>query len=89
MKVTNNPLSQASLNNQTAKVSSDKLNEIPAIKSALVNKVDNFLDINNKIASSSDVDMEKVNRVRELITQGNLTLDLDALSDAILEMHRR
>lgn len=98
MKVTNNPMAQTALNGQATKVASDKTADVSAAKTdngnsspvkAFANKADNFFDINNKLSSASDVDMEKVNQVRELIAEGNLSLDLDVLSDAILEMHRR
>ncbi|WDE08440.1 flagellar biosynthesis anti-sigma factor FlgM [Thalassomonas viridans] len=91
-------MAQAGLNSQTTKVAGDKAAAVSAVKNsgetsasvkAFAEKADNFFDINNKLSSASDVDMEKVNQVRELIAQGNLSLDLDVLSDAILEMHRR
>ncbi|QXB56343.1 flagellar biosynthesis anti-sigma factor FlgM [Aeromonas sp. FDAARGOS 1415] len=43
----------------------------------------------SELASTSDVDMEKVNRIRQAISEGRLELDMDALSQAILDMHRR
>ncbi|MDP5292393.1 flagellar biosynthesis anti-sigma factor FlgM [Oceanimonas sp. CHS3-5] len=36
-----------------------------------------------------EVDMEKVARLRQAIANDELPLDLDALSQAILELHRR
>ncbi|MDH0305777.1 flagellar biosynthesis anti-sigma factor FlgM [Aeromonas caviae] len=42
-----------------------------------------------ELASTSDVDMEKVNQIRQAISEGRLELDMDALSQAILDMHRR
>jgi negative regulator of flagellin synthesis FlgM len=33
--------------------------------------------------------MEKVNQIRQAISEGRLELDMDALSQAILDMHRR
>ncbi|WP_281560380.1 flagellar biosynthesis anti-sigma factor FlgM [Thalassomonas sp. RHCl1] len=88
MKIVNNPLVSAGLNSQTSKPVGKESKESAPVPERTT-KVDNFLDINNQLASSSDVDMEKVNQVRELIAEGNLTLDVDVLSDAILEMHRR
>jgi len=90
-------MAQAGLNTQTLNTA-EKSAGVGAVKTAgenatqvktFANKGDNFFDINNKLSSASDVDMEKVNQVRELIAQGNLSLDLDVLSDAILDMHRR
>ena len=40
-----------------------------------------------ELASTSDV--EKVNQIRQAISEGRLELDMDALSQAILDMHRR
>ena len=42
-----------------------------------------------QLASTSDVDMTKVNQIRQAISEGKLELDMDALSQAILDMHRR
>uniref|UniRef100_UPI003B9F917B flagellar biosynthesis anti-sigma factor FlgM n=1 Tax=Aeromonas jandaei TaxID=650 RepID=UPI003B9F917B len=42
-----------------------------------------------QLATTSDVDMEKVNRIRQAISEGKLELDMDALGQAILDMHRR
>ncbi|MGP7733792.1 MULTISPECIES: flagellar biosynthesis anti-sigma factor FlgM [Oceanimonas] len=36
-----------------------------------------------------EVDMDKVTRLRQAIANGELPLDLDALSEAVLELHRR
>ncbi|MGY3894368.1 flagellar biosynthesis anti-sigma factor FlgM [Aeromonas enterica] len=43
----------------------------------------------SQLATTSDVDMEKVNQIRQAISDGKLELDMDALSQAILDMHRR
>ncbi|WP_440875232.1 flagellar biosynthesis anti-sigma factor FlgM [Thalassotalea sp. PLHSN55] len=51
--------------------------------------VDNYIDINSKLAATSDVDLAKVNEIRDQLKAGTLTLDIDKLSDAILAMHRR
>lgn len=42
-----------------------------------------------ELATTSDVDMDKVNRIRQAISEGKLELDMDALGRAILDMHRR
>ncbi|MGL5813087.1 flagellar biosynthesis anti-sigma factor FlgM [Aeromonas sp.] len=42
-----------------------------------------------ELASTPDVDMEKVNQIRQAISEGKLELDMDALGQAILDMHRR
>lgn len=40
------------------------------------------------LTSTSDVDMQKVEQIRAAIAEGRLELDLDALSQAIVELHR-
>lgn len=42
-----------------------------------------------ELASTPDVDMAKVEQIRQAIGEGRLTLDLAALSQAILDLHRR
>ncbi|MGN5184644.1 flagellar biosynthesis anti-sigma factor FlgM [Aeromonas veronii] len=42
-----------------------------------------------ELATTSDVDMDKVNRIRRPSAKGKLELDMDALGQAILDMHRR
>ncbi len=41
-----------------------------------------------ELATTSDVDMEKVQQLQQAIANGELVLDTQALSEAILEMHR-
>jgi negative regulator of flagellin synthesis FlgM len=41
-----------------------------------------------ELATTSDVDMEKVQQLQQSIANGELKLDTQALSEAILEMHR-
>jgi len=41
-----------------------------------------------ELATTSDVDMEKVQQLQQAIANGELVLDTKALSEAILEMHR-
>lgn len=43
----------------------------------------------SQLATTSDVDMDKVNEIRKAIGEGKLEIDLDALGQAILDMHRR
>ncbi|MGL5463712.1 MAG: flagellar biosynthesis anti-sigma factor FlgM [Aeromonas veronii] len=43
----------------------------------------------SQLATTSDVDMDKVNEIRKAISEGKLEIDLDALGQAILDMHRR
>lgn len=41
------------------------------------------------LKSTPDVDMNKVNQIRQAISEGRLELDMDALGQAILDIHRR
>jgi negative regulator of flagellin synthesis FlgM len=41
------------------------------------------------LAQSSDVDMDKVNKIRQAISDGQLSLDPEKLAEAVLDMHRR
>lgn len=41
------------------------------------------------LANLPDVDMDKVAAIRQAIADGQLSLDTEALSSAILDMHRR
>lgn len=43
----------------------------------------------NRLAQSSEIDLTKVAAVRDAIASGRLTLDMDRLAEAVLEMHRR
>lgn len=41
-----------------------------------------------QLASLPEVDMDKVTALRQAIAEGNLPLDMDALSQAIIDLHR-
>lgn len=40
------------------------------------------------LAETSDTDMSKVDSIRQAISDGSISVDLDVLSQAIVEMHR-
>ena len=40
------------------------------------------------LTSASDIDMDKVSAIRPALADGRLPLDMDALGNAIMEMHR-
>lgn len=88
MKITNSPIRQAITAAGTAKATESKLTKTAPVKTESTAKADNFVSI-NKPDASSDVDMNKVNEISALLADGKLELDLDILSDAIMEMHRR
>jgi len=59
-------------------------------KAPKINKhEDSFVSINSKVTPTSDIDMDKVNQVSALLAEGKLSLDLDVLTNSIVEMHRR
>jgi len=89
MKITNIPIRQTMTTANSTKVVESKPTSTPAVQADASAKSDNFVSINSKLASSSDIDMDKVNEISALLADGKLNLDLDILSDAIVEMHRR
>ncbi len=88
MKITNIPIRQTIAATNTAKTAESKLTKTAPAQNENTAKADNFVNI-SKLDTSSDIDMDKVNEVSALLADGKLELDLDVLSDAILEMHRR
>lgn len=44
-------------------------------------------DLNEQLDSADDVDWDKVSEIKNALAQGSLSIDLDALSQAIVEMH--
>lgn len=46
------------------------------------------MNISDALDKASDVDMSRVNELRQTLTQGRLVLDPDKLADAILSTHR-
>ncbi len=44
--------------------------------------------LSDDLDAASDIDWNKVNDVKNALANGNLTVDLDSLSQAILDMHR-
>ncbi len=49
----------------------------------------NYIELNNKIAATSDIDLAKVNEIRDQLKNGDLKLDIEKLSEAIIAMHRK
>ncbi len=90
MKISNTPIRQTitapTQTESTAKAAESKLTKSTQAESTA--PADNFVSI-KKHAASSDIDMNKVNEISALLADGKLELDLDILSDAILEMHRQ
>lgn len=45
--------------------------------------------LRQNLQAVSDVDVNKVNQVREAIARGELSLDPDVLAEAVMDMHGR
>lgn len=41
------------------------------------------------LAASGEVDLDKVNQIRQAISEGRLSLDPEKLAEALLALHRR
>lgn len=60
-----------------------------ALTTQLSGQVRELSQAKKMLANLSDVDMDKVAAIRQAIADGQLALDTEALSNAILDMHRR
>lgn len=45
--------------------------------------------LRQNLQAASEVDIDKVNQVREAIARGELSLDPDVLAEAVMDMHGR
>ena len=87
-KITNN-----TFNNMHKHISKDKenLGKVSLIKSG---SKDNVVDLNDtktmasSLAKSAPIDADKVSKIKEAILAGNYPLDLDKLSDALMQAYR-
>lgn len=43
--------------------------------------------LDEQLKTADDIDWDKVSQVKDALSQGTLSIDLDALSQAIVEMH--
>ena len=87
-KITNSIIN---LENKTSKNSAKANNS--------VNKVDNYVsgnsadikienkDVINNLASSAPIDNDRVSSIKKAIASGNYPLDLDKISDALMEAY--
>lgn len=57
--------------------------------SAAATAAPGLAQVAGRLAAASEVDLAKVGAVRDAIAAGRLTLDMDRLADAVLELHRR
>ncbi len=90
MKITRteSPLIPASRTSEKSPLSPAPSPSRPASTPDLSQEVKGMAKAIQLLATSSDVDMKKVEQIRTAIAEGRLELDLDALSQAIVELHR-
>ena len=87
-KITNN-----TFNNMHKHISKDKenLGKISVVKS---DSKDNVIDLKDtklmasNLAKSVPIDADKVSKIKEAISAGNYPLDLDKVSDALMQAYR-
>ena len=87
-KITNN-----TFNNMHKHIFKDKenLEKVSLIKSG---SKDNVVDLNDtkaiasSLAKSAPIDADKVSKIKEAISAGNYPLDLDKVSDALMQAYR-
>ena len=91
-KITNNIF-----NNMHKHISKDKENLGNTIKNASIIKSEskgNIVDLNDtkimasSLAKSAPIDADKVAKIKEAISAGNYPLDLDKVSDALMQAYK-
>ena len=87
-KITNN-----TFNNMHKHISKDKenLGKVSLIKSETIDNVVDLKDtkfITSNLAKSAPIDVDKVSKIKEAISAGNYPLDLDKVSDALMQAYR-
>lgn len=61
---------------------------VTALGSVAAEETLSLTALEEQLDSASDVDWAQVNQIRQAIESGELTVDLDSLSQSILEMHQ-
>ena len=92
-KITNNILNNILKNNvkDSYNIKIDRAANSSVIKSE---KIDNVVDLNDTkklisdLASSVPIDTDKVAKIKAAISSGNYPLDLDKISDALMQAYR-
>jgi flagellar biosynthesis anti-sigma factor FlgM len=96
-KITNNIFNNTNKNVTRDNVSKDNFNveslgkSVPVIKSGVNEKVVDINDgkmISAELAKSAPIDTDKVAKIKAAISAGNYPLDLDKLSDALMQAYR-
>ena len=91
-KITNNILNNIPKND--AKNSKQSLSDMVNIASAEKTMPSNVVDIKDtkklvsEMAQSAPIDIDKVAKIKEAISTGKYPLDLDKLSDALMQAYR-
>ena len=91
-KITNNILNNIPKND--AKNSKQSLSDMVNIASADKTMPSNVVDIKDtkklvsEMAQSAPIDIDKVAKIKEAISTGKYPLDLDKLSDALMQAYR-
>ena len=91
-KITNNILNNVPKND--AKNSKQSLSDMVNIASADKTMPSNVVDIKDtkklvsEMAQSAPIDIDKVAKIKEAISTGKYPLDLDKLSDALMQAYR-
>mgnify|MGYP006194822151 CR=1 FL=1 len=92
-KITNNILSNITKNDtKTSKASiseaSDNSVDVKVETSAKLVNINDSKKIVSDLASSAPIDTDKVAKIKAAISSGNYPLDLDKISDALMQAYR-
>ena len=91
-KITNNILNNISKKDvkDTNPSTSDKMDIVTSDKSLSSNVVDikDTKKLVKEMAQSAPIDVDKVAKIKEAISSGKYPLDLDKLSDALMQAYR-
>ena len=92
-KITNNIINNLSVNE--VKDSKKSLNDLASSSSSIDKAMSsNIVDIKetkklvSEMAKSAPIDVDKVAKIKEAISSGKYPLDLDKLSDALMQAYR-
>ena len=92
-KITNNIINNPPKNEikDTRKSLKDLVNSAPKVDKAMSSNVVDIKDTKklvSEMAKSAPIDVDKVAKIKEAISSGKYPLDLDKLSDALMQAYR-
>ena len=92
-KITNNIINNLPKNevNDTKKSLNDLVNSSSKVDKAMSSNVVDIKDTKklvSEMAKSAPIDVDKVAKIKEAISSGKYPLDLDKLSDALMQAYR-